>query len=261
MADKETVETYDGMAERWTEIRRGGEVLGHSRVERPAMLRRLPDVRGKDVLCLGCGSSDECQLMLDRGAARVTGVDASEGLLALARQETPGAEFVLGDLDDLDLGAEKFDFIWASLALHYASDFENLLSRMAGLLRDGGKVLFSLPHPVYYGAQRKREGKVRQVLLGFERDDGDLRLYGDCLNERLVSERLHGEFPVSFHIRSIGATVEALLEAGFVILGVDEPQAEPILSNDDSDARAFVRRHQVIPLVVVLFAVKPSLAH
>jgi len=258
MADNETLETYEELASRWTEIRQSGEVLGHSRIERPAMLRRLPDVTGKDVLCLGCGSSDECQLMLDRGAARVVGVDASEKMLVIARQEAPGAEFIRADLDDLDLGTEQFDLIWASLALHYSSDFETLLGRMASLLREDGQVLFSLPHPVYYGAQRQREGKIRKVLTGFERDGAHLKIYGDCLSERLVSERLHGEFPVSFYVRSLGRTISVLLDAGFTILGVDEPQAEAPRPDDDAEALTFIERHQKIPLVAVFYAAKAS---
>ena len=52
MADEETIKTYEKLADRWTDIRQRGEVLGHSRIERPAMLQRLPEVTGKDVLCL-----------------------------------------------------------------------------------------------------------------------------------------------------------------------------------------------------------------
>jgi ubiquinone/menaquinone biosynthesis C-methylase UbiE len=118
MADKDTLETYEALAQRWTELRRQGPVLGHSRVERPAMMRRLPDVHGKDVLCLGCGSSDECQIMLKRGAGSVTGLDASEGLLKLAREAAPEAHFVCQDLNALNLPPASFDLVFAALSLH-----------------------------------------------------------------------------------------------------------------------------------------------
>jgi SAM-dependent methyltransferase len=258
MADDETIKTYESLAERWTDIRQRGEVLGRSRVERPAMLRMLPEIKGKTVLCLGCGSSDECQLMFDKGASYVMGLDASEKMIEIAKQETPGASFVCQDLDELNMQDEKFDVVWASLALHYSTDFTTLLERIYNLLKDEGEVLFSLPHPVYYGAYRKRDGDKRQVLTGFERDGNKLTVHGDCLEERLVSEKLHGEFPVSFYVRSLSTVINQLIAKGFTILGADEPKAELPLADDTEETKMFIERHQQIPLVMVLRAKKQS---
>lgn len=256
MADPRTLSTYETMAEHWTELREAGEVLGHSRIERPAMLYRLPDVRGRDVVCLGCGSSGECQLLAGEGARRVLGIDASESLLQIARAQEPDAEFARGDLDDLQLPAHSFDLAWAALSLHYAEDFPDLLSRIYWALRPGGQLLCSLPHPVYYGADRERWDGGRHVLSGFEQTGTDLTVHGDCLTERVVSEKLQGKFPVSFHLRGIGATVGALIEAGFRIDTLDEPAATPPLPSDDEDTRLFIERHQRIPLVFVVLASK-----
>src|SRR5262249_40199665 len=57
-------------------------------------LGALPDVRGRDVVELGCGTGYVSAWMLRRGAASVVGVDPTEGQLATARGFQ--AEFDLG---------------------------------------------------------------------------------------------------------------------------------------------------------------------
>jgi SAM-dependent methyltransferase len=253
--DEATVATYDSMAERWTRERgEGGEVLGHSMLERPAMLALLPDVEGADVLCLGCGSSDELSLMLARGARRVVGVDASEGLLEIAHELEPRAGLVQADLDSLGLPESSFDLAWASLALHYARDLRAVLRSVHQALRPGGRLLLSLPHPIHYGAERERADGHRRVLLGFEEGETGLSLHGDYLTPRIVSEALHGEFPVSFSLVPVSEAVSALLGTGFRLLDLDEPRALPAREGAGAKELSFCARHQALPLVMVLLA-------
>ena len=49
------------------------------------VLSQLPDLQGKDVLDLGCGTGVYCRQMKSLGASRVTGVDISIDMLNLAR--------------------------------------------------------------------------------------------------------------------------------------------------------------------------------
>jgi SAM-dependent methyltransferase len=55
-------------------------------------LRRVGLERGERVLDLGCGAGVFLRLCADRGA-RVAGIDASEGLLALAHRRRPNGSY------------------------------------------------------------------------------------------------------------------------------------------------------------------------
>lgn len=46
----------------------------HQFEDKPAMHKMLGNVRGKRVLCLGCGAGDECAYIISKGAKEVTGV-------------------------------------------------------------------------------------------------------------------------------------------------------------------------------------------
>ena len=56
---------------------------------------------GNQVLDLGCGTGTLAQMCIDRGAV-VTGVDANSGMLAVAKRNSPSANFLNISLSNLD---------------------------------------------------------------------------------------------------------------------------------------------------------------
>lgn len=63
------------------------EVNANNLFELPVLFSLLPDLEGKRVLDLGCGSGERCMDYIKRGASDVTGIDISEKMLAVARNE------------------------------------------------------------------------------------------------------------------------------------------------------------------------------
>lgn len=55
-------------------------------IEKPTMLSLLPNLKGKKLLDLGCGTGGHLQLYLERGAAKVIGTDLSEKMLEQAEK-------------------------------------------------------------------------------------------------------------------------------------------------------------------------------
>ena len=56
-------------------------------VEKPTMLSLLPDLQGKKLLDLGCGTGGHLQLYLERNAESVVGTDLSAKMLEQAEQD------------------------------------------------------------------------------------------------------------------------------------------------------------------------------
>lgn len=80
------------------------------------------DVReGTRLLDAGCGAGLALRIARARGAI-VSGIDASAGLLAVARERVPGAELVEGDLEELPWEDASFDAVTAFNAVQYAAD-------------------------------------------------------------------------------------------------------------------------------------------
>jgi len=83
---------------------------GQCRPVYEAVLERLSVGPGTVLLDAGCGAGMASQMAASRGA-RVTGLDASEALLAIARQRVPEGTFGLSDLETLPFADKSFDVV------------------------------------------------------------------------------------------------------------------------------------------------------
>ena len=79
-----------------------------------AVRERLPDVSGKHVLHLACGTGEVSADLISLGAL-VTGVDPSEQALAVAREHVPDAAFFQADVQELPLllKRSRFNVVYA----------------------------------------------------------------------------------------------------------------------------------------------------
>lgn len=95
--------------------------------------------QGTQVLDVGCGSGEFCRLAASRGAA-VSGIDAAEGMIAIARREVPGGDFRTGGMENLPWEDDRFDVVTAFTALQFAADLAAALAETARVTRPGGQV-------------------------------------------------------------------------------------------------------------------------
>ena len=136
----------------FTEYRklREREVNANNLFEIPTLTGLLPDLEGKRILDLGCGSGERCMDYIKHGAAKVTGIDISEKMLEAAKTENadPCITYIRMPMEDIGKLTETFDVAISSLALHYVEDFEGVVKNVYRLLSDGGIFLFSQEHPL-----------------------------------------------------------------------------------------------------------------
>lgn len=110
-----------------------------------ADLRVLPDVAGKDVLELGCGSAYWSAWLARRGA-RVTALDVTAAQLRTARelQKEFGLEFPLieANAEDVPLPDESFDVVLSEYGASIWADPYRWIAEAARLLRPSGRLVF-----------------------------------------------------------------------------------------------------------------------
>lgn len=189
-------------------------------LEQPALHRLLPPLVGWRVLDLGCGMGQFARYCREQGARRVLGVDVSEKMLEVARQQTadPGITYRRADLETLDgLPDQGFELVVSSLTLHYVVDYAGLLRRIAGWLAPGGVLAFSIEHPLT--TANKPNGWVRDAqgnALHWALDR-----YGD---EGPRQETWFVEGVEKRH-RTLATLVNGVLAAGLVVDALGEPAA------------------------------------
>ena len=112
----------------------------------PASNERLIDIfvrlsglpRGARVVDLGCGSGVFTNLLQARGY-RCSGVDLSPKLIAIARAQFSGIEFLEGDIERLPFTDASFDGVLLSGVLHHLPERSRCAAEVFRILRPGGK--------------------------------------------------------------------------------------------------------------------------
>lgn len=178
----------------------------------------LPDFRGKRVLDLGCGYGWHCLYAAQNGAEYVLGTDISAKMLETAREKNSHEriEYRRCAMEDLELPDHSFDVVLSSLAFHYVKEFQPVVKKISRVLSPGGFFVFSAEHPVFtaYGTQDWYYDEQGEILH-FPVDNYYFEGKRDAV--------FLGE-PVTKYHRTLTTYLNTLLENGFELLNIIEPQ-------------------------------------
>ncbi|QHC21933.1 class I SAM-dependent methyltransferase [Streptomyces sp. GS7] len=107
-----------------------------------ARLRSWLPAAPAEILDLGCGTGSLALLAAEQGH-RVTGVDRSPAMVALARDKFAGrdAVFLVGDAAEPPVGERRFAAVLVRHVLWALPDPASVLRRWAGLLAPGGRLV------------------------------------------------------------------------------------------------------------------------
>lgn len=217
-----------------------------------AELRLLGDVRGQRILELGCGGG-QCSIAFARAGAHAVGLDLSDAQVDFARQlaaaERLPVEFVQGDAADLRPFADaSFDLVFSAYALQYIEPVAHCLAEVARVLRAGGRLVFSLDHP------------LRSVFWDDTADEDTLLAVRSYWQRGAMDWQWHGSttWMRSFH-HTVGDWVDLLHAAGLALQRIVEP--EPALN--EAEAISWAESYdlemvRLIPQTIIFVAGKAA---
>jgi SAM-dependent methyltransferase len=108
-----------------------------------AVFDRLDVGSHTTLLDVGCGAGAALRVAADRGAT-VSGLDASEALLAIARDRLPEAELTVGDLQLLPYEDDSFDVVTGFNAFQFAAEPAAALREAGRVARPGAPVVIQV---------------------------------------------------------------------------------------------------------------------
>lgn len=127
-----------------------------------AALQRVDLQPGHLVLDVGCGAGAFLQMVAARGA-RPSGIDASEALLARARQRVPASDLRAGDMEALPYEDDTFDLVTGFNSFFFANDMVAALREAGRVARPGAPVVIQ----VWGRHERNDLEAMKQVIRPF----------------------------------------------------------------------------------------------
>lgn len=228
----------------------------HSLYEKPAMYALLPNLKGKSVLSLGCGSGEDSRYLKQQGAAKSVGIDISPNMIAIATKSHPDCQFEVMNMERLNFDDASLDFAYSSLAIHYLKDWAPVFKEVFRVIKPGSSFLFSCGHPVTTAlaiTENSDETRIRQLARITNKRTNTVTIIGDYLSQRPVEEL--GAFDVTTWHKPIGQIVSEITASGFLVQDFIEPVPLPTMKNISSkDYDKLIK----IPEFMIFKLLKPS---
>lgn len=126
---------WGSSARDWASIQEGQFRAGFE-----AVLEHCGVGPGTDYLDAGCGAGMAAGIAATRGA-RVSGFDAAEALLEIARERVPEGRFKVADLEEVPFDDACFDVVTGFNSFQFAANPVRALEQARRVVRPGGKVV------------------------------------------------------------------------------------------------------------------------
>jgi ubiquinone/menaquinone biosynthesis C-methylase UbiE len=245
MHNDESLSRYDSVAAWYDTFVRFDANAGNFVL--PHLFELAGDVRGLEVCDLACGQGRLSRELALRGA-HVLGVDISEALLTMAlRAEEFSPQGITYRLDNAESLASipdmRFDGVLCNMALMDIDDLDAVLRTVFRILRPSGWFVFNITHPCFEspGAEwlTTPDGMFSREIRHY---------FGEGYWRSNNPNGVRGK--VGVHHRMVSTYVNALIQGGFAIEQMLEPQADGVVAER-------VPGYRVVPSFMLMKCIRP----
>ena len=232
------------MADYWAAMIREGRDAFRTYVSDPALYEKLQTLAPhRQVLDAGCGEGYVSRWLAQQGQ-RVTGVDLSPSMIALASQAAIGTEtYQVGDLTALPFDDHQFDAAVSNMVLMELAQPERAIGEIARVLAPGGRFILQILHPFTFTSNRGVSGG-KSIGRYFD---------SHAESEHFMVDGRESPFPSTRFHHPLSRYMTALRDHGFLIASLEEPV--PIASTPPDHPIHYAFKE---PWILLVDAVKKS---
>ena len=162
-------------------------------ISRSAFYRHIPNsLKGMTILDLACGDGQDIPEYKKRGAV-CHGIDASENLISIAKEQSPNLPLVVGDMKKLPYKNNSFDAVFSKYAIGTEKDIDLVFNEAHRVLRKGGMLIYLTTHPFRLFMEQKGTQKDY-----FEQTNVDLSVFGGAFTITEPSHTFNEFFSKNF---------------------------------------------------------------
>ncbi|WP_186576304.1 class I SAM-dependent methyltransferase [Aquibacillus kalidii] len=215
-------------------------------IEKPIFIELLGDVKGKEILDLGCGDANFAVELVDQGYKSYLGIEGSSAMYEKAQSVTANLESAnvqYSPIEKFDYPKDAFDMVTSRLVFHYIEDLLHPFHQIFQTLHSGGKFIFSVQHPILTSstASLHQSGKRTNWIV-------DDYFYQGERVEPWIDQKV-----VKYH-RTLEDYFKLLTEVGFSVESIREPRPE----KEKFDTIEEYHRRMRIPLFLIFSCTKKA---
>jgi len=237
---------WDEAASSWLDFVRSGKDFHRDGLNNPATFALIGNVRGQAALDVACGEGYNTR-MLGKQGAEIIGIDFSEKMIEFAKkkeeEEKLGIRYYVMDAADLSkLPTSHFDLVTCFMSLQDIRKYRKAISEVAGVLKNHGRFVFSIPHPCFENMN------VRERRINASR-----RYFGEASYVLPWDmERLTKPFRTTTFHRTLADYVDALHRSRLLVSRLVEPRP----TREGLLKYPHLRRHMLTPQSIIVESVK-----
>jgi SAM-dependent methyltransferase len=215
-------------------------------------LNLIPDLAGKKVLELGCGSGHTlAYLWENRNASELWGLDFSEEQIHFTKEfleekKIPAKLFLASMDENPGIPEDHFDFVVSIYSLGWTPDLDRTLKLVCSYLKPGGMFIFSWEHPAYRS-------------LSYEANLGKYVFENSYLDEGPALHPSWKGVEIVINHRKLSTYLNAILRSGLALEQVIETEPNMALARQQDFAPEnwySVPRAQLMPTTLIVKACK-----
>lgn len=146
---------YNNFADDYSHLAHGQDYSMSNKYSKEVFYKHLDFVKPEaKLLDIGCGDGID-MLHYQKLGAKVFGLDASEEMVAIAKNKLPNSEIKLGMLEDIPFEDNYFDIILSKYAIHISPDISPIFSEIYRVLKPNGIMMYLTKHPFRQYLERK----------------------------------------------------------------------------------------------------------
>src|SRR5574341_375948 len=216
-------------------------------------LNLIPDINGKSVLELGCGSGHTLYYLWEhKNAGELWGLDLSEEQIRFTKEfleeKSISANLFLASMDENPgIPENHFDLVVSIYSLGWTPDLSRTLELIYSYLKPGGVLIFSWEHPAYQ-------------CLTYDDSIGKYVFDHSYLQEGPVLDPLWKGVEIVVNHRKLSTYLNAIIQSGLVLEQVIENEPNIALAREQDFAPEkwySVPRAQLMPTTMIVKAYRP----
>ena len=218
-------------------------------------LNLIPELRGKKVMELGCGSGHSLAYLWEaRNASELWGLDFSEEQIhftkeLLEKKNIPAKLFLSSMDENPGIPENHFDLVVSIYSLGWTPDLSRTLELVHSYLRPGGIFVFSWEHPAYRSLRYKAD--IAKYVFEISYSAEGPKLDPSWKGVEIVINH-----------RKLSTYVNAVTQSGLILEQVIESEPNIALAREQDSAPEkwySIPRARLIPTTLIIKAYKPQL--